>query len=111
MDKTFVFAVLKWDRDSYKKKISPIIFPEDNEKLIYLVGRPRIQKGYTFSKDAYFHKAIPVRDRLAIPLQFLASGDSFTSSQYFKSKSKQRIGIIVIETGGALIECVKYKKR
>nr|CAH7759133.1 unnamed protein product [Callosobruchus chinensis] len=75
---------------------------EDFERLIILVG-PKISKMYT-----KFRKAIPVQDRLAITLRFLATVDSFTSLQYLFKESKQRISIIIIEeTYNALIQALK----
>nr|CAH7722234.1 unnamed protein product [Callosobruchus chinensis] len=74
---------------------------EDFERLIILVG-PKISK-----MDTKFRKAIPVQDRLAITLRFLATGDSFTSLQYLFNASKQRISIIIEETCNALIQALK----
>nr|CAH7747793.1 unnamed protein product [Callosobruchus chinensis] len=74
---------------------------EDFERLIILVG-PKISK-----MDTKFRKAIPVQDRLAITLRFLASEDSFTSLQYLFNVSKQRISIIIEETCNALIQALK----
>nr|CAH7755965.1 unnamed protein product [Callosobruchus chinensis] len=74
---------------------------EDFERLIILVG-PKISK-----MDTKFRKAIPVQDRLAITLRFLATGDSFTSLQYLFNVSKQRISIIIEETCNALIQALK----
>nr|CAH7767975.1 unnamed protein product [Callosobruchus chinensis] len=56
--------------------------------------------------DTKFRKAIPVQDRLAITLRFLATGDSFTSLQYLFNVSK-RISIIIEETCNALIQALK----
>nr|CAH7763261.1 unnamed protein product [Callosobruchus chinensis] len=74
---------------------------EDFERLIILVG-PKISK-----MDTKFRKAIPVQDRLAITLRFLATGDSFTSLQYLFNVSKQHISIIIEETCNALIQALK----
>nr|CAH7748547.1 unnamed protein product [Callosobruchus chinensis] len=73
---------------------------EDFERLIILVG-PKISK-----MDTKFRKAIPVQDRLAITLRFLATGDSFTSLQYLFNVPKQRISIIIEETCNALIQAL-----
>jgi hypothetical protein len=54
-----------------------------------LVG-PRISK-----KDTSFRKAIPVAERLAVTLRFLASGDSFTSLSFLCKMSKETISIII----------------
>jgi hypothetical protein len=71
--------------------------PEDFEILINSIG-PKIQR-----KDTHLRQAIPVKLRLAITLRFLATGDSYTSLQYVFKVSKQRIGVIVIDTCQALI--------
>jgi hypothetical protein len=55
----------------------------DFDALINLVG-PRINK-----KDTSFRKAIPVAERLAVTLRFLASGDSITSLSLLFQMSKQ----------------------
>jgi len=72
--------------------------PQDFEFLLQKIG-PKIAKA-----DTNFRRAIPVQLRLAITLRFLATGDSYTSLQYVFKVSKQRIGVIVIETCRALIE-------
>nr|CAH7739369.1 unnamed protein product [Callosobruchus chinensis] len=74
---------------------------EDFERLIIFVG-PKISK-----MDTKFRKAIPVQDRLAMTLRFLATGDSFTSLQYLFNVSKQRISIIIEETCNALIQALE----
>jgi hypothetical protein len=55
----------------------------DFDALISLVG-PRISK-----EDASFRTAIPVAERLAVTLPFLASGDSFSSLSFLFKMSKQ----------------------
>lgn len=74
---------------------------EDFEKLINLVGH-RIAK-----KDTNYREAIPVRERLAITLRFLATGDSYHSLMYLFKVSKQSISIIVPDVCDALIEVLK----
>ena len=61
----------------------------DFDALINLVG-PRISK-----KDTSFRKAIPVAERLAVTLRFLASSDSFTSLSFLFEMSKQSISTII----------------
>ena len=61
----------------------------DFDTLINLVG-PRISK-----KDTSFRKAIPVAERLAVTLRFLASGDSFTSLSLLFQMSKQSSSTII----------------
>nr|CAH7736754.1 unnamed protein product [Callosobruchus chinensis] len=89
------------DMDSGHLKNFTRMTAEDFERLIILVG-PKISK-----MDTKFRKAIPVQDRLAITLRFLATGDSFTSLQYLFKVSKQRISIIIEETCNALIQALK----
>ena len=61
----------------------------DFDALINLVG-PRISK-----KDTSFRKAIPVAERLAVTLRFLASGDSLASLSCLFRMSKQSISTII----------------
>ena len=72
--------------------------PEDFEFLLQTV-EPQIAR-----QNTNFRQAISVKLRLAITLRFLATGDSYTSLQYIFKVSKQRIGVIVIETCAALID-------
>lgn len=58
-------------------------------------------------KDTSFRKAITTRERLAITLRFLASGDSFVSLQYLFRVSKQSISRIVRKTCDALVKVLK----
>lgn len=74
---------------------------EDFENLINLVGH-RIAK-----KNTNYREAIPVRERLAITLRFLASGDSYHSLMYLFKVSKQSISIIVPSVCDALNEVLK----
>lgn len=78
---------------------------EDFKFLLNKIGE-KISK-----KDTKFRKAIPIEERLATTLRFLATGDSFTSLQYLFRVSKQSISEIVPEVCKAIIEslqdCVK----
>lgn len=58
-------------------------------------------------KDTIFRDAIPVRERLAVTLRFLASGDSYQSLSYLFKMSKQSISNIVPEVCEALIDLLK----
>lgn len=73
----------------------------DVEWLIGMVGH-RIGK-----QDTNFRKAIPVKERLAVTLRFLATGDSFTSLGYLFKISKSTISLIVPQVLDGLIDCFK----
>jgi len=74
---------------------------EDFEHLLNKVG-PIIKK-----QDTNMRKAIPIQDRLAVTLRFLATGDSFTSLSYLFKFSNQIISNIVHEVCYALIHELK----
>lgn len=74
---------------------------EDFQILIELIG-PKIQK-----RDTNFRDCIPVKERLAITLRFLATGDSFISLSYLFKVSKQSISTIVSEVCKVLVEALK----
>nr|CAI5834691.1 unnamed protein product [Callosobruchus analis] len=59
--------------------------PSDFDTILNLVG-PKIAK-----KDITFRKSIPISERLATTLRYLASGDSFTSLSFLFKVSKQTI--------------------
>lgn len=71
------------------------------EFLINLVGH-KICK-----QDTNFRDSIPVKERLAITLRFLATGDSFHSLMYLFKVSKQVISNIVPEVCDALVESLQ----
>ncbi|CAL1267507.1 unnamed protein product [Larinioides sclopetarius] len=73
----------------------------DFEKLICLIG-PKVAK-----KNTKFRAAIPVDERLAITLRFLATGDSYSSLDYLTGVSKQSISFIVMDVCRALIQVLK----
>lgn len=74
---------------------------DDFESLIVGIG-------HIISKqDTNYRKAIPVRERLAITLRFLASGDSYTSLSYLFKVSKSAISILVPEVCEAVIGFLK----
>jgi len=64
---------------------------EDFEHLVSLLS-PKIAKQTT-----HFREPIPVNERLAVTLRFLATGESYTSLQYVFKISKQCISLIVPE--------------
>ncbi|CAH2011873.1 unnamed protein product [Acanthoscelides obtectus] len=71
---------------------------EDFEELLQKI-EPVVSK-----KDTRWRKAIPGKERLALTLRFLASGDSFKSLHYLFKISAQLISSIVPEVCSALIK-------
>lgn len=67
-------------------------------ELIKLV----VEKSNTFMREA-----ITVKERLAVTLRYLATGDSYTSLQYLLLLSKQSIFSIVPEVCNAIINSLK----
>ncbi|CAH1960842.1 unnamed protein product [Acanthoscelides obtectus] len=75
----------------------------DFEYLINQIGH-KIGK-----KTTPFRDPIPVRERLAVTLRFLASGDSYRSLSYIVTFSTQSISVIVPKVCNALIACLSDK--
>jgi hypothetical protein len=75
--------------------------PADFELLINLVS-PKIVKMGT-----RFRVSVPIQERLAVTLRFLATSDSYTSLQYLFQISKQAISQIVSEVYQAIVEALK----
>lgn len=73
----------------------------DFEYLLNKLG-PIIMK-----QNTNMRKAIPVQERLAVTLRFLASGDSFTSLSYLFKFSNQVISNIFHEVCKALVQVLK----
>lgn len=71
---------------------------EDFEYLLNKIG-PHIEK-----KDTQLRAAVPTKERLAITLRFLASGDSFKSMHYLFKISPQVISKIIPEVCTALVK-------
>lgn len=78
---------------------------EDFEYLLNKIG-PKIQK-----QDTNMRQAIPVQERLAVTLRFLATGDTFTSLGYLFKISHQSISRIVPDVCQALNEVLKDEIR
>lgn len=76
---------------------------DDFEILLNLI-EPVIRK-----KDTNYRESISPKERLAVTLRFLATGDSFTSLMYLFKISKQSISTIVIEVCRALNEALKHQ--
>lgn len=73
----------------------------DFEFIVSLIG-PKIMK-----KNTNFRECIPVNERLAVTLRFLATGDSYTSLMYTFKISKQCISTIVTEVCEAIVNALK----
>lgn len=71
------------------------------EKLATILGL-QITK-----RDTYLRETIPINERLAVTLRFLATGDSYASLMYLFKISKQLISVIVPEVCEALIKGLK----
>lgn len=56
--------------------------------------------------DTTFRQSIPAKDRLAVTLRFLASGDSYTTLGNTFKISKQAISVIVPEVCDALVSAL-----
>ncbi|XP_060845345.1 uncharacterized protein LOC132924921 [Rhopalosiphum padi] len=73
----------------------------DFEYLLSKIG-PVIKKN-----DTVMREAIPVQERLAVTLRFLASGDSFRSLSYLFKFSSQTVSRCVFDVCNALIDVLK----
>lgn len=58
-------------------------------------------------EDTYWRKAITTKERLAITLRFLATGDSYSSLQYVFCVSKQTISSVIPEVCDAITAALK----
>lgn len=70
--------------------------PSDFEYLFNLIG-PNITK-----QDTHLRKCVSAKDRFAVTLRFLASGDSYQSLSYLFKISPQLISTIVVDVCTAL---------
>lgn len=75
--------------------------PEDFEYLLNKIG-PAITK-----TDTNMRKSIPIQEKLAVTLRYLASGDSFISLSYMFKFSPQSVSRCVQEVCSALIQELK----
>jgi len=74
---------------------------EDFEFLLNKIG-PSISK-----MDTNMRKCIPIQEKLAVTLRFLASGDSFVSLSYMFKFSPQAVSRCVQEVCRALVQELK----
>ncbi|KAK9879179.1 hypothetical protein WA026_004027 [Henosepilachna vigintioctopunctata] len=74
---------------------------EDFEYLLTMVS-PKINKMNTNMREA-----ITAKERLAVTLRFLATGDSYSSLQYLFRISKSSVSSIIPETCDAIIETLR----
>jgi hypothetical protein len=74
---------------------------QDFELLLQKIG-PHITK-----KDTKWRKAVPAKERFALTLRFLATGDSFRSLRYLFKVSPQLISTIIPEVCRALVDVLK----
>ena len=84
-----MLADLKFQHASGLYKNFTRMHPIDFEFLLSAIGL-KIAK-----KDTTFRKAIPIQERLAVTLCFLATGDSYTSLRYLFKISKRVCDAIV----------------
>ncbi|KAL4119780.1 hypothetical protein QTP88_012552 [Uroleucon formosanum] len=74
---------------------------EDFEFILTKIG-PKISK-----QDTNMRKVLPIQERLAVTLRFLATGDSFVSLEYLFKIFNQSISRIVPEVCLAIIDALK----
>ena len=82
---TSLLADLKFQEVSGQYKHFTRMTAADFELLINLVGQKIVKI------DTRFRAAVPVQERLAVTLRFLATGDSYSSLQYLFHFSKQTV--------------------
>ncbi|KAJ8728814.1 hypothetical protein PYW07_006510 [Mythimna separata] len=76
----------------------------DFEYLLNKIG-PFIAK-----QDTNMRKCIPIQERLAVTLRFLATGDKFSSLAYLFKFSKSTIATCIMEVCQALIQELREVK-
>jgi hypothetical protein len=84
---TSLLAGLKSQEFNGQYKKFTLMAPADFELLINLIG-PKIVK-----RDTRLRPVIPFQERVAVALQFLATGDSYTRPQYLFQISKQTFSL------------------
>lgn len=76
---------------------------EDYEYLLNKIG------SHIAKKDTNMRKCIPVQERFAIALRFLASGDSYTSLSYLFKVSIQTVSNCVNDVCKALVQELSHE--